>query len=397
MPIAYVLARLQVTGSMMDNISNVNPLVPQGQNASASTGPTASGTTDAGGQFGLLLTQQLQQILTQGAVPEMAPGLEGEAALDVALNNAAQLPEPVTDLKGAGVEEVLRDALLTQAGPSGINVSKPARGIGKSDELAEKVGKKLPLDLPLQSKPDPKTLVDDATLASMVAAQVLPQVQQSVPQTGTAKADTSLLENITSKGVSSGGHEISALISSEVPATPQATPQSFSALMTERAVANVSTNTLPTLEIPQRVDSNQWGNGLGDKVVWMVGSHTQGAELRLNPPALGPLEIRVSMSDGQATLSFMTQHAPVREAIEAATPRLRELLADSGINLGSVSVNVGTFAQQQSGSQEQSQQKSSAGHWSAAFGADDEGAGFAAPVATSVRYLRDGGMVDLFA
>jgi len=392
----------------METISNVNILAPQGPNAGAGAAMTAMGMgADAGGQFGLLLTQQLQQILAQGAIAGVAPGAGGEVAGEIALNGAAQLPEPLPDLQVPDVEEGLRDVQLAQAGPVVVDATRLARGGAGKDEPAEKTGKKLPLDLPVvDTKSDPGTLAADAALAAMVAAQVMPQMPPAVPQAGTAKGDadasalaeswSGAMESVAGKGVSSSGHEM-ATLPSEPPVTPQAVPQSFSALMAERSSANAGPATVPTLEIPQRVDSSQWGHGLSDKVVWMVGSQTQGAELRLNPPALGPLEVRVSMSDGQATLSFVTQHAPVREAIEAATPRLRELLADSGISLGSVSVNVGTFAQQQPGSQEQFQPKSSAGHWSTVFDVDEDGAVLAASATTSVRYLRDGGMVDLFA
>lgn len=100
------------------------------------------------------------------------------------------------------------------------------------------------------------------------------------------------------------------------------------------------------LTIAQPVTSNDWSGGLGDKVVWMVSQQVQGADLKLNPPSLGPLDVKVSMADGQANLTFTTQHIPVRDAIEAATSRLREMLGESGINLGSVSVNVGQFSQQ---------------------------------------------------
>ncbi|MBU3737289.1 MAG: hypothetical protein FGM62_10015, partial [Methylobacterium sp.] len=103
---------------------------------------------------------------------------------------------------------------------------------------------------------------------------------------------------------------------------------------------------LPQTTIPQPVASQAWGGMVGERVVWMFGQQHQSAEIMLNPPALGPLEVRLSMSDGQASLTFTTQHAPVREALEAATPRLREMLSESGIGLGNVSVNVGNFSRQ---------------------------------------------------
>lgn len=142
--------------------------------------------------------------------------------------------------------------------------------------------------------------------------------------------------------------------------------------------------------IPQQVGSPHWETGLGDKVVWMIGSQTQSAQLHLNPPNLGPLEIKLSMADGQASLSFVTQHAAVRDAIEAASPRLRDMMGESGISMGSVSVNVGSFSQQQ----QAFQQNNSSGS-SRQGGSVD--ADVAEPIAVSVQSLDEQGLVNLFA
>lgn len=152
-----------------------------------------------------------------------------------------------------------------------------------------------------------------------------------------------------------------------------------------------------TLAVPQRVGAEDWGSGLGDKVVWMVGNQTRGAEIHLNPPALGPLEVRISITDGQANLSFMAHNASVREAIEAATPRLREMLGDTGISMGNVSVDVGSFSQQQPQQQQQassSDRSSNPNAWIEASGDTDTSV---STFTTIVQPSRGRGMVDYFA
>ena len=72
----------------------------------------------------------------------------------------------------------------------------------------------------------------------------------------------------------------------------------------------------------------------------MIGEQQHVAELHINPPDLGPLEIKLTMDDRQATALFTSPHSAVREAVEAALPRLREVLADSGITLGNASVTA---------------------------------------------------------
>jgi flagellar hook-length control protein FliK len=158
--------------------------------------------------------------------------------------------------------------------------------------------------------------------------------------------------------------------------------------------ATPQTSTVPvSSSIPQAVGHSAWGDMLGNRVVWMVGQQHQDVELHLNPPALGPLEVRVSMSDGQANLSFATQHLPVKEAIEAATGRLREMLGESGIGLGSVSVNMGSFAQQQQQQNPQTPSNSGRPLWEDGSPVID----FSAAQTRTTSMMSRNGMVDIFA
>lgn len=143
--------------------------------------------------------------------------------------------------------------------------------------------------------------------------------------------------------------------------------------------------------IAQPVTSDVWGDKLGERVVWMVGQQHQGVELHLNPPSLGPLEIKLSMSDSTASLTFSTQHPPVRDAIENATARLREMLAESGLTLGSVSVNVGNFTQQQPGNQALADGRIQVPAWLSGGAAEQS------LLPSMVTPVRHNGMVDIFA
>ncbi|MFA7238743.1 MAG: flagellar hook-length control protein FliK [Sulfuricellaceae bacterium] len=104
----------------------------------------------------------------------------------------------------------------------------------------------------------------------------------------------------------------------------------------------------PNMEIAAPVGSPGWGNALADKVTWMSNSQgNQVAELHLNPPHLGPLEVQLTITNDQASAVFVSPHPAVRDAIEAAMPRLRDMLADSGIMLGNTMVGAESFQQQQ--------------------------------------------------
>jgi len=90
-----------------------------------------------------------------------------------------------------------------------------------------------------------------------------------------------------------------------------------------------------------RVGSQQWENQVGQKIVYMVGSEEQTASLTLNPPDLGPLQVVLSVSNDQTSVTFSSNQEEVRHALEDALPRLREMMSESGIALGNASVNAG--------------------------------------------------------
>jgi flagellar hook-length control protein FliK len=90
-----------------------------------------------------------------------------------------------------------------------------------------------------------------------------------------------------------------------------------------------------------------WDQALGQRVQWLVGQQLQGAELRITPPHLGPIEVRISIGqDQQTVVNFTSPHAAVRDAIEAAVPRLRDMLGNNGQDLVNVNVSQHSFAEQ---------------------------------------------------
>ena len=93
----------------------------------------------------------------------------------------------------------------------------------------------------------------------------------------------------------------------------------------------------------------EWRAELGDKIAWMVGRQAQVAELILNPPSMGAIEVRLNMNlaGNEAGAQFFSSNAHVRDALEAAFPRLKELMAEAGIALGNTTVSQQSFSGQQ--------------------------------------------------
>jgi flagellar hook-length control protein FliK len=95
-------------------------------------------------------------------------------------------------------------------------------------------------------------------------------------------------------------------------------------------------------KLSPRVGNPGWDQALGQKVVWMVKGEQQSASLTLNPPELGPLKVVLQVSNAQATATFVAAQPEVRQALEAAMPRLRDMLGEAGIQLGQASVDSGS-------------------------------------------------------
>jgi flagellar hook-length control protein FliK len=116
---------------------------------------------------------------------------------------------------------------------------------------------------------------------------------------------------------------------------------------------------VPTHTVAEPVGSSRWGDAVAQRVSMMLQDKHQQIDMQLNPPHLGPMEVRLTMSGEQASVVFSSQHASVREALAAATPRLTMLLADQGIQLSNVQVasdSLNQHAQQQAQQQASSQQ-----------------------------------------
>ena len=90
---------------------------------------------------------------------------------------------------------------------------------------------------------------------------------------------------------------------------------------------------------------NAWETNLGSRLQMLVGQNVQSAEIRLDPPELGTLDIKIKVTNDVATVNIASSHTQVREALETAIPRLREMFEESGLSLGDVNVRQESFSQ----------------------------------------------------
>lgn len=173
-------------------------------------------------------------------------------------------------------------------------------------------------------------------------------------------------------------------------------PESFAAATPVQPVATVSPatgGTTPGVVVETPVGQENWDRALSERVQWLAGQGVQRAQIRLNPAHLGPMEVRIQVQNDQATVHFTSAHAVVRDALEAALPRLREMLGASGVELVNVDVSSGqSFAEQR-----RTAEQESAGLLSGNGNSVEPDGNLETVLETPIASLLQAGLLDLFA
>jgi flagellar hook-length control protein FliK len=94
---------------------------------------------------------------------------------------------------------------------------------------------------------------------------------------------------------------------------------------------------------------------LVEKVRWLVNQNQLQADIRLDPPELGSMKIRVSIQGDAANVNFVVQTPHAKDMLDQAVPRLRTMLQESGIDLGQSSVHQDGKGEQQAGRRDEDQ------------------------------------------
>jgi Flagellar hook-length control protein FliK len=110
---------------------------------------------------------------------------------------------------------------------------------------------------------------------------------------------------------------------------------------------------LKRIEVP--VNQPGWSEAVGNRLMMMVNGKVQSANIHLNPAELGPIEIRVSVNHEQASVHFVSTNSLVRDAIEDAFPRLKEMFSQNGLNLSDANVSQQSAQQGNQFSNQQSE------------------------------------------
>jgi flagellar hook-length control protein FliK len=128
---------------------------------------------------------------------------------------------------------------------------------------------------------------------------------------------------------------------------------------------------LPRYVMDTAFGQQGWPDNLGRQLMVMSSQGVSSAQIQLDPPELGSLMVKIQISaDQQTSVSFVSQHALVRDTLEQQLSRLQDMFRDQGLNLQDVSVSDQAPQQQEGDARGQqgqgqgngaSEQESSAG------------------------------------
>ena len=88
-----------------------------------------------------------------------------------------------------------------------------------------------------------------------------------------------------------------------------------------------------TADLKSSVGSTAWTDELGGQLTWMTQRGLESGSLRVSPEHLGPVEVKIAVQNGAASVWFGASHPDTRAALEQALPRLREMFANQGLTL----------------------------------------------------------------
>ena len=75
-----------------------------------------------------------------------------------------------------------------------------------------------------------------------------------------------------------------------------------------------------------------------DKVMVIISQKLQQFDIRLDPPELGNVHVRVNLQNEQAVVNFMVQTPQAKEAFEENLHKLKDMLAEHGVDVGDANV-----------------------------------------------------------
>jgi len=124
--------------------------------------------------------------------------------------------------------------------------------------------------------------------------------------------------------------------------------QAFSVLGSQgvHSLSQLSKLDSASVQTPIQVNKDVASEQLAERVHMMMSKNLKHIDIRLDPPDLGKVHIRMHMNGDTTSVHFTVASHHARDALESSMPRLREMLSQQGVQIGDTAVQQQSSQQQ---------------------------------------------------
>ncbi|WP_305817982.1 flagellar hook-length control protein FliK [Photobacterium leiognathi] len=302
-----------------------------------------------GADFLQRLNQSNQQFSNQSVEGGKALPLNDDGAKDIEVSEAGNAAE----LKQAG----LLDSLKSFAAKQSTELTDKEKALladAKSNEQKQIINTAGGNNITAETDEEAAQQVIDPelkkTLSGMSADQSLNKTVLTSDKTAEVLAAAGAMETVK-RSLGEASEKDSSLAQ---PLSAQMGSQQATAMKMEPQI------TAAQVQTPLLLTKEQAGEQISERINMMMAKNLKQVDIRLDPPELGKIQIKLTLNQDQASVQFTVNNSQTRDMVEHAMPRLREMMHQQGLQLaqGSVSQdNSSQFAQQQFTQQQQSEQQ----------------------------------------
>jgi flagellar hook-length control protein FliK len=285
--------------------------------------PAAAAPASAAGKSPAATPADLLKILTDSTALGATDGAAADAVAEDP-RDSEELAAADEDILAEWLDMMLPASVLAPQAGASNSVDAKSTQMGEGEPRQGGAATVLPMSLVAQAGL-PDTL--DSLDAKTTAAQGIPltvnrEAAAAAAQTSAAAFTAALVPKIDTA-------------EREAPET-ESWMSAMGDLTSKRAPDTVP---LAEARLSTPVQDARWADALAHRLVMMARDGESVASLKLVPVDLGPLDIQISVRDGEASVHFGAAHQETRAALEASMPRLRELLSAQGLQLSNASVS----------------------------------------------------------
>ena len=314
------------TESLDDNLAQVQELLAELTSEAAVAGSVAANAA----------TSSASKSTPSDELPKVEGSSESSKVLDSlsATEISSDLLTAISELSPQSAQkatEAFAERVVAAMPSGGQQQAVKANIIAGINEFQQQVqqGREPGIDL--------SAIVADAAKDAALSADVVASM--------TARVDSQASQflNLMTQTQASAQHAIAGLVNQT-----ESVMQENSQL---RAEASKTQQAFEGFDKAVNIHKSDGQQQLGEKIRWMVNARNTMAEIRLDPPELGSMQVRVNVAGDAASVSFVVQSQQAKEALADAMPKLRDMLSEQGIELGDAQVRKDNSSGQDNGQQ----------------------------------------------